>query len=223
MNIEQARFNMIEQQIRTWDVLDPTILNVLERIKREQFVLPAYQNLAFADVEIPLAELGHPEYQDEHMLFPKLDARMLQILELQGTERVLEIGTGSGYFTALLSQLSKQVISIECHDDLAQKARERLAGYSNVEVIWGDGSKGLLERAPFDVIVISGSVPVVPAILFEQLALKGKLLAIVGEAPAMTLSLFKNAAPSQYERFDLLETVVLPYIKHVERPKASLI
>ena len=223
MNIEHARFNMIEQQIRTWDVLNPAILELLDRVKREHFISSVYQNIAFADVEIPLSDAEHPESLGEHMLYPKMDARMLQVLELQGHERVLEIGTGSGYFTALLSQLTKQVVSIEIHAFLAQQARLRLAEYANVEVLDGDGSRGVIDRAPFDVIVISGSVPVVPSCLFEQLALKGKLLAIVGNVPAMTLSLFKNAGPSQYSRIDILETVVWPYLKHVELPKQRLV
>lgn len=223
MDIEQARFNMIEQQIRTWDVLDQKILDVLDRVKREHFVPAAYQGVAFADVEIPLSNAEHQEVAGEHMLYPKLDARMLQVLQLQGHERVLEIGTGSGYFTALLSQLAKQVVSIEIQSYLAKEARVRLAEYSNIEVLEGDGSLGVADRAPFDVIVISGSVPVVPSRLFEQLVSPGKLLAIVGQAPAMTLSLFEQTAPSQCVRTDVLETVVLPYLKNVEAPQPRLI
>ena len=223
MDIEQARFNMVEQQIRTWDVLDPKILETLNTVKREDFVSEAYQGVAFADVEIPLATIEHSDGNSEHMLFPKLDARILQALQMHGTERVLEIGTGSGYFTALLAQLSKTVVSIEIDPLLARDTKQRLSKYANIELVEGDGSRGIPGREAFDVIVISGSVPVVPAALFAQLAVPGKLIAIVGKSPVMTLSLFEQLAPGQCIRKDVLETDVLPYIKNVDMPRLPLI
>ncbi len=223
MDIEQARFNMVEQQIRTWDVLDQKTLEALSTVKREHFVPEAYQGVAFADVEIPLVAFEQPEGTGEHMLFPKLDARILQALQLQGAERVLEIGTGSGYFTALLAQLAKTVVSIEIDPFLVRDAKQQLSGYVNIELVEGDGSRGIPGREAFDVIVISGSVPVIPAALFAQLAVPGKLIAIVGKSPIMTLSLFEQREPGQFVRKDILETDVLPYIKNVEMPRVPLI
>lgn len=225
MDIEQARFNMVEQQIRTWDVLDEKVLNVLKTVKRELFVPSYCQELAFADLEIPLVAKQPSDKDDaiEKMLFPRMEGRILQELNLQGHERVLEIGTGSGYSAALLSHLTKKVVSLEINPQIAQDARQRLMGYANVEVIEADGSKGLQIRAPFDVIIVSGSVPVVPTELFQQLAIDGKLIAIVGTSPTMTLSLFQQPEPHKQVRTDILETEVLPYIKNVAAPKKSLI
>jgi protein-L-isoaspartate(D-aspartate) O-methyltransferase len=180
MNIEQARFNMIEQQIRPWDVLDTHVLALLASIKREDFCPLAHKALAFVDMDIPLG-FG------ASMLSPKVEARMLQDLAVQKHEKVLEIGTGSGYMAALLSHRAQRVISLEIVPELAKAARDNLqkAGVHNCEVRTADGSKDLSVDGPFDVIVLSGSVAHVPAAVLAQLKPGGRLAAIVGEEPVM--------------------------------------
>jgi protein-L-isoaspartate(D-aspartate) O-methyltransferase len=180
MNIEQARFNMIEQQIRPWDVLDNHVLQLLATVKREDFCPLAHKALAFVDMEIPL---GHGAC----MLSPKVEARMLQDLNVQKHEKVLEIGTGSGYMAALLSHRAQRVISLEIVPELASIARANLqkAGIHNCEVRVADGSKDQSVDGPFDVIVLSGSVAHVPVALLAQLKPGGRLAAIVGEEPVM--------------------------------------
>ena len=188
VNLEQARFNMIEQQIRPWDVLDLDILALLQRCKREEFVPLAHRALAFVDMEIPLkVDTEQAMRQGQCMLSPKLEARMLQDVALKPHEKVLEIGTGSGYMAALLSQRGQRVITLETDAELARVARENLqrAGIANVEVRQADGSKGLPGEAPFDVIVLSGSVADVPQALLSQLKVGGRLAAIVGHDPVM--------------------------------------
>ena len=180
MNLELARFNMIEQQIRPWDVLDTTVLHLLARVKREDFVPLAHKALAFVDMEVPL--LG-----GQVMLAPRVEARMLQDLAVQKHERVLEIGTGSGYMAALLAHRAQRVISLEIHADLVAMARTNLqkAGIHNAEVRHGDGAKGAPVEAPFDVIVLSGSVAEVPQMLLAALKVGGRLAAVVGDEPMM--------------------------------------
>ena len=193
MNIEQARFNMIEQQIRPWDVLDTHVLQLLAAVKREDFCALAHKALAFVDMEIPL---GH----GASMLSPKVEARLLQDLAVQKHEKVLEIGTGSGYMAALLSHRAQRVISLEIVPELAQTARAHLqtAGIYNCEVRTADGAKDLGagggEAGPFDVILRSGSVAHVPAALLAQLKPGGRLAAIVGNEPMMRATLVTKAA-----------------------------
>jgi protein-L-isoaspartate(D-aspartate) O-methyltransferase len=184
MNIEQARFNMIEQQIRPWDVLDNHILQLLATVKREDFCPLAHKALAFVDMEIPLRDGGK---NGQCMLSPKVEARMLQDLAVHKHEKVLEIGTGSGYMAALLSHRAQRVITLEIVPELAQTARENLqkAGIHNCEVRTADGSKDLSVDGPFDVIVLSGSVAHIPASLLAQLKPGGRLVAVVGEEPMM--------------------------------------
>jgi protein-L-isoaspartate(D-aspartate) O-methyltransferase len=184
MNIEQARFNMIEQQIRPWDVLDNSILHLLANVKREDFCPLAHKALAFVDMEIPLREGGK---NGQSMLSPKVEARMLQDLAVHKHEKVLEIGTGSGYMAALLSHRAQRVITLEIVPELAHTARENLqkAGIHNCEVRTADGSKDLSVDGPFDVIVLSGSVAHIPASLLAQLKPGGRLVAVVGEEPVM--------------------------------------
>jgi protein-L-isoaspartate(D-aspartate) O-methyltransferase len=184
MNIEQARFNMIEQQIRPWDVLDNSILQLLANVKREDFCPLAHKALAFVDMEIPLRDGGK---NGQSMLSPKVEARMLQDLAVHKHEKVLEIGTGSGYMAALLSHRAQRVITLEIVPELAQTARENLqkAGIHNCEVRTADGSKDLSVDGPFDVIVLSGSVAHIPASLLAQLKPGGRLVAVVGEEPMM--------------------------------------
>ena len=180
MNIEQARFNMIEQQIRPWDVMDADVLHLLSVVKREDFVPLAYRALAFADMEIPLG-------QGQFMLAPKVEARLLQDATVQKHEKVLEIGTGSGFMASLLAHRAQRVISLEIDPELAKLARANLqkAGIHNAEVRQADGSQGAPQDAPFDVIVLSGSVAEVPQVLLSQLKVGGRLVAIVGEEPVM--------------------------------------
>jgi protein-L-isoaspartate(D-aspartate) O-methyltransferase len=203
MNIEQARFNMIEQQIRPWEVLDPQVLDLLFVVKREDFVPAAYRNLAFADMEIPLGE-------GQTMLAPRVEARLLQELGIRKTDKVLEIGTGSGYMAALLAARAEQVVSFEVRPALADMAKRNLeqAGITNVTVETGCGLKGATARAPFDVIVISGALPALPEALLKQLRVGGRLAAIVGEAPAMEAQLVTCTGEGVYNTVNLFETVV---------------
>lgn len=202
MNIEQARFNMIEQQIRPWDVLDPEVLDLLFVVKREDFVPPAYRSLAFADMEIPLG-------QGQVMLAPKIEARLLQELGVKKTDKVLEIGTGSGYMAALLAARAEYVVSVEQVAELAQAARQNLerAGATNVTVETGNGLSGWPQRGPYDVIVLSGSVPVLPSEVLKQLRVGGRLVAIVGEAPVMEAQMVTCTAEGVFNTINLFETV----------------
>lgn len=184
MNIEQARFNMIEQQIRPWNVADAHVLSLLEVVKREDFVPLAHKALAFVDMEIPLREGGA---RGQVMLAPRIEARLLQDAAVQKHEKVLEVGTGSGYMAALLAHRAQRVITVEIEPELARMARANLqkAGVHNVEVLELDASQGIKAEGPFDVIVLSGSVAEVPQVLLAQLKLGGRLVGIVGEEPAM--------------------------------------
>jgi protein-L-isoaspartate(D-aspartate) O-methyltransferase len=206
MNIETARFNMIEQQIRPWEVLDGQVLSLLSVVKRENFVPLAHKALAFADLEIPLQASGS---QGQCMLAPKVEARLLQDAALQSTDKVLEIGTGSGYMAALLAHQAASVLSIEIDPTLAQLARHNLhsAGIDNVEVRQADGSQGAPADGPFDVIVLSGSVPDVPQHLLNQLKLGGRLLAIVGEEPVMRASIITRKGEQQWQTSEPWDTM----------------
>ena len=187
MDIEQARFNMIEQQIRPWDVLDKGVLGLLAVVRREDFVPAAYRALAFVDTEVPLGE-------GECMLAPRVEARMLQELQVQRHERVLEIGAGSGFMAALLGHRAQSVISLEIRPDLAKLAADNLrrAGASNVAVVQADGVHGYAAEAPFDAILLSGSLAKVPADLLGQLKPGGRLLAIEGSEPVMEVVRYTN-------------------------------
>lgn len=184
MDIERARFNMIEQQIRPWNVADAHVLSLLEVVKREDFVPLAHKALAFVDMEIPLREGGA---RGQVMLAPRIEARLLQDAAVQKHEKVLEVGTGSGYMAALLAHRAQRVITVEIEPELARMARANLqkAGVHNVEVLELDASQGIKAEGPFDVIVLSGSVAEVPQVLLAQLKLGGRLVGIVGEEPAM--------------------------------------
>jgi len=203
MNIEQARFNMIEQQIRPWEVLDPQVLDLLFVVKREDFVPAAYRNLAFADMEIPLGS-------GQVMLAPRVEARLLQELGIKKTDKVLEIGTGSGYMAALLAARADHVVTVESRPELADFARQNLerAGISNVTIELADGSNGSAAHGPYDAIIVSGSVPELPAALLKQLRLGGRLAVIVGEAPVMEAQLITCTADGIYNTINLFETVV---------------
>jgi len=196
---------MVEQQIRTWEVLDQDVLDLLYAVPREDFVPSAYRNIAFSDLEIPLGE-------GERMWPPKLEARVLQELAVQRSERVLEVGTGSGYLTALLAHRAAQVYTVEIRPALAEFGRANLArhGRSNVIAEVGDGAHGYPSWAPYDVIVLTGSTPLVPQSLLDSLAPGGRLFAVVGDAPAMAARIFACVAPGAIRTMDLFETVVAP-------------
>ena len=201
---EQARFNMVEQQIRTWEVLDQRVLDLLFAVKREDFVPAAYKSLAFADLELPLPN-------GARMWTPKMEARVIQELTLKSNDRVLEIGTGSGYLTALLASDAGDVTSVEIDPDMAADARAKLLrlGFSNVRTEVGDGVRGF-GNDTYDVIVLTGSTPLVPERFFEQLAPGGRAFAVVGELPVMTARLVRSDAPGARVAIDLFETVVAP-------------
>jgi len=204
MNLEQARFNMIEQQIRPWDVLDPHVLELLKVMRREQFVPSTSRALAFVDTEIPL---GH----GAAMWQPKLEARALQALALQPTDSVLEVGTGSGYLTALLARMAAQVTSVEIEAELNAQAAHNLATHNigNVNLQVGDAARHWGE-AEYDAIVLTGSTPVLPPAYKQQLKIGGRLFAIVGDAPAMQAQLITRAAADKFETHTLFETNVAP-------------
>jgi len=211
MDFEQARFNMVEQQIRTWDVLDPAVLELLGTLPREQFVPEGRRELAFADVDLPV---GHGEV----MLAPKLQARILQEVMVVPTDRILEIGTGTGYLTALLAKLGATVTSVEIHEDLAAGARARLAalGIDNAKVETGDAARGWA-GGPYDVIVITGSLPILPDTFQKQLKPGGRLLAIVGERPVMSARLIVREGETAFAAVTLFETVVDP-LRNAQQP-----
>jgi protein-L-isoaspartate(D-aspartate) O-methyltransferase len=203
MNIEQARFNMIEQQIRPWNVLDQDILDLLHVVKRERFVPAAYQNLAFADVEIPLPG-------GQAMFSPKIEARILEEMKVKKHETVLEIGTGSGYMAALLAHRGTKVISIEVNEEIRVLAQKNLAraGIHNVTVEQGNGAEGWANGAPYDVIVISGALEVVPDAILKQVKVGGRIAAIVGQPPVMEFNIISRVGENSYNTVKIFETNV---------------
>lgn len=209
-NTEKARFNMIEQQIRPWDVLEADILQLLSDVKREDFVPLAHKAMAFVDMEIPLADGGEEAVrQGLCMLAPKVEARMLQDLHVKPTDKVLEIGAGSGYMAALLAHRAQRVISLEINPELAKMARANLqkAGITNAEVREADGSKDVSVDGPFDVIVLSGSVAQVPDSLLSQLKPGGRLAAVVGFEPMMRAHFITRTGDGAYTTTQPWDTV----------------
>ncbi len=202
MNIEQARFNMIEQQIRPWDVLDTSVLSLLSAVRREDFVPAAHRALAFMDLEIPLENGGA-------LLPPRVEARLVQDLNLSKHDVVLQIGVGTGYITALLAHKAQRVTALDSRADLVAAARLNLrqAGISNAEVQQGTGAEGLVGQAPFDAILLTGSVQAVPQALLDQLKVGGRLLAIVGDEPMMRATLVTRTGDKQFEHQELFDTV----------------
>ena len=207
IDIERARFNMVEQQIRTWEVLDQQVLDLLFAVRREDFVAPQYRSLAFVDMEIPLADNAPT---GERMLAPKLEARMLQELAVKPTDRILEVGTGSGYMTALLAKRGAHVTSVEINPAYSAVAATRLSahGIANVTLEVGDAARGWSKHAPYDIIVLTGSVPVLADDFQRSLKPGGRLLAIVGEAPAMQARLTTCAGGGAYDSVSLFETCI---------------
>jgi protein-L-isoaspartate(D-aspartate) O-methyltransferase len=214
MNIEQARFNMVEQQIRPWEVLDQHVLDLLYVVRREDFVPQAYQALAFSDLEIPIGE-------GETMLQPKMEARILQEVAPGGTDKVLEVGTGSGYMAALLAHRARHVHSVEISPALKRfgETNLRKAGIVNVTVEQGDAARGWSKHAPYDVILLTGSTPVLPDAFLAQLAPGGRLFAVVGDPPAMSARLVTAVAGGSFNAVDLFETQLAPLKNALEREK----
>lgn len=209
MNIETARFNMIEQQIRPWEVLDAGVLALLATVRREDFVPPALRALAFVDTQVPLLH-GQPD--GPHMLEPRVEARLLQELQVQRHEKVLEVGTGSGFMAALLAHRAQQVVTLECRAELAQVARENLrrSGLLNVqvhEVTAAEGARGRAGDGPFDVILLSGSVAEVPQVLLDQLKPGGRLGAIVGDEPVMRAVIVTRQPDGRFVQREVFDTV----------------
>jgi protein-L-isoaspartate(D-aspartate) O-methyltransferase len=222
MNVEQARFNMIEQQIRPWDVLDADVLHLLSQVRREDFVLPAHKALAFADLELPL-RAGNEEALrlGQCMLAPKVEARLLQDAAVQPHEKVLEIGAGSGYMAALLAHRAQRVISLEIEPELVRMAQANLqkAGIRNAEVRLADGAKGVPVEGPFDVILLSGSVAEVPHKLLAQLKRGGRLVAIVGQAPVMQATVITRSGEAEYRSSQGWDTVAPRLLNFPEYPR----
>ncbi|MGU3776009.1 protein-L-isoaspartate O-methyltransferase family protein [Burkholderia metallica] len=207
MNIENARFNMIEQQIRPWDVLDLDVLGLLSIVKRENYVPAEYRDLAFADLELPLPG------SKSKMLFPRVEARVLQELTVKKHENVLVIGAGSGYLTALFAHRAQHVTAVEIDPTNAKFAEDNLRndGVTNAEVVLGDGSRGWAAKAPYDVICVAGGLPVVPQEMLEQLKVGGRLAAFVGGRPVMKAQIITRIDDKQYRVADVFET----YIDHL--------
>ena len=213
LDVERARFNMVEQQIRPWEVLDQRVLDLLLRVRREDYVPARYRELAFADMEIPL---GH----GENMLAPKIEARMLQELALAPGDRILEVGTGSGYMTALLASLGSHVCSVDIVPEFTQAAGAKLAahGVTNVTLETGDAARGWDRHAPYDAIAVTGSMPVLPEAFPKSLRPGGRLIAVVGEPPVMEAQLIICIAAGAYSTTGLFETCIAP-LKNAVQPE----
>ena len=212
MNLEQARANMVEQQIRTWEVLDQDVLDLLYLVPREAFVPEQYRALAFSDLEIPIGE-------GERMWAPKMEARVVQELGLRKSDRVLEVGTGGGHLTALLAHRAAHVFSVEIRPALAQFGRRNLEtlGVENITLEVGDAARGWPQHAPYDAVVLTGSSPALPRAFLEQLAPGARFFAVLGEPPAMSARLLTCSTPSACQSVDLFETVIPPLV-NCERP-----
>ena len=212
MDLEQARFNMIEQQIRPWDVLDAHVLHLLSVVKREDFVPVAHKALAFVDMEIPLPG-------GQVMLAPRVEARLLQDLAVQKHEKVLEVGSGSGYMAALLAHRAQRVITLEIDNGLAALARSnlQLSGIHNAEVRHLDGARGVPAEGPFDIILLSGSLAEVPPSLLSHLKIGGRLAAIIGDQPMMRATFVTRLGDSQFRTLQPWDTVA-PRLKNFPEP-----
>lgn len=213
-DVEQARYYMIEQQIRPWNVEDSAVLELLAQVKREDFVQLAHKSVAFADMALPLPG-------GQQMLAPRVQARLVQDAAVKPTDKVLEIGTGSGYTTALLAKLAQRVISLEINAEVADMARANLhrAGIHNAEVRQTDGSQGAAADAPFDVILLGGSVAEVPQALLSQLKLGGRLVAIVGEEPIMHAQVVTRTSDTNFTSEDKWDDTA-PRLQNFPQPSS---
>ena len=211
MDVEKARTNMIKQQIRPWEVLDPGVLDLLWKIKREDFVPEKYNIVAFADIELPLKDAKEPS---QVMLAPKIEAKVLQALALKDTDRVLEIGAGSGYMAALLAAQAEFVYSVDIDPQLVEMARVNLKreGITNVSVDLGDGANGWSMYAPYDAIVISASTPELPQQFYNDLKVGGRMVVIVGREPVMQAQLIVRMTETSFSSVMLFETVAAPLV-----------
>ena len=205
---------MVEQQIRTWDVLDQDVLDLLYVVPREEFVPAQHRALAFSDMQIPIGD-------GQRMWEPKLEARVLQELDVHRSDRVLEVGTGSGYFAALLAHRAAHVYSVEINERLAAFGRRNLErhGADNVTLEIGDAARGWDRHAPYHVIVLTGSTPVLPRAFYEQLEIGGRLFAVVGQLPVMSARVVTCTAPGAFHSVDLFETVVAPLVNAEHPPR----
>jgi protein-L-isoaspartate(D-aspartate) O-methyltransferase len=202
---EKARFNMVEQQVRPWEVINPRVLSLMETLPREAFVPKAYQDLAYADIEIPIG-------MGQSMMFPRIEGRLMQALDLQPSDKVLEVGTGSGYLTACLANLAKQVVSIDIHPEFTDAAAIKLEqqGLNNVTLLRGDALANPTQGSPFDAIAITGSLPTSEQaeIFRQQLAPGGRMFVIIGQAPVMTCQLVTRHNTKVFQEESIFETEV---------------
>ncbi len=213
MDWERVRFNMVEQQIRPWEVLDQDVLDSLYVVRREEFVPAEHRALAFSDLEIPLGD-------GEAMMQPKVEARILQEVAVKATDKVLEIGTGSGYLTALLAHRARHVVSVEINPRLKAfgETNLRAAGVKNTTLELGDGARGWTGHAPYDVIVLTGSTPLLPETFLQQLTVGGRLFAVVGDPPVMKARLVTCVEDGSYNSIDIFETSLAP-LKNALQPE----
>jgi len=214
MNFETARFNMVQQQIRTWDVLDPRVLDLVGKMPREDFAPPAYRKLAFVDMNIPL---GHGQV----MMAPKVEARLLQELEISPEDKILEVGTGSGYMTALLAAFGAHVHSVEIIPEFSTQAAAKLAAHqiSNITLEVDDAARGWGRHGPYDVIAITGSLPILPDSFRNSLKVGGRLIAIVGQSPVMEAKLIRRVSQTSWSEASLFETSLPPLRNALEPGK----
>jgi len=215
MNLDQARFFMVEQQIRPWDVLDPKILDQFLEIARHDFVAESQQALAYTDIELPI---GH----DETMMAPKIEARLLQAVDIDETDTVLEVGTGSGFLTAIMANQAESVATVELHTDLQETAKTRLENFKNIEFHTGDASHNWNDAKSYDVIVLTGSVSEIPQAYKEKLNLGGRLAVVVGQSPAMVAQVLTRISESEWETETLFETDLKPLTNAEAKPSFSL-
>ena len=204
-NLEQARSNMVFQQIRTWEVVDQRVIDLLEQFPRDHFVPEQCKNLAYSDIEIPLGD-------GQRMMAPKIEAKLLQALNIQPTDKILEIGTGSGFLTACLAKLGEKVISLEINENFIPPAQEKLteAAINNVEIRHADGLNAAAEGRPFDIIAVTGSIPKMSSSLKEQLVVGGKMFIVTGELPAMEANLVTRVSDTDWRTESLFETELSP-------------
>ena len=217
LNFEEARHNMIVQQIQPWNVRDDKVLDLLKRLPREDFVPSDYKEHAFTDINIPLGD-------GQEMMSPKLEAYMLQALKVQDKDKVLEIGTGSGYVTALLASQSRHVVTVDIDADMQKRAEEKIKAHqiTNVTYEVGDAALGWSDQKPYDVIAITGSLPMLPEVFQRNLNIGGRLFAVVGDAPAMEVILITRVKDNEWTHDVLLETDIPALINAVEPVRFAL-